>query len=203
MPTISAEAISLRIDLNSAPGAIAASLQALFSAAGAISLVDLRLTKSPQTPAQDLLVCYRTPGPVEYQADVFVGGASSATDQANAFLAASPTRRGAAILDLGGVLRSQVDTDILLLVTFDHYQSGCGAKDARARIVSPTAQILAGATGAADLVTRDGVLVGADYQIDVVNSSDFTWPAGSVGWAVLDRRTLTWYGYPSCCFAPP
>lgn len=197
---MTAQIENIRIPLNAGPGQIAGLLNTFFASAGDILIYDINYKRRPTTRyGEDFItVHYWTPGTIEYLAVSFATDSVSTADtKASAYFAAAPTLRGMFVIDTTPQLRRSLVKDSYTVVTAPAMASGAQAWQKRMRVVIPAANIAAGATGTASLVTATGVVV-AD-QVDVLNIANYQWNAGAPGWAVLDPRTQVWQGLATCC----
>ena len=191
---------NIRLPANSSVGDVATLLNAFFLAAGNILIYDINYKRVDTTALSEnsLVVHYWTPGTIQYLAVSFATDSVSTADaKAAAYFAAATSQRGMFVLDTTPQLRRSTIKDSYTVVTAPAMASGAQAWQKRMRVVLPAANIAAGATGAASLVTAAGV-VAAD-QITVENIANYQWNAGAPGWAVLDPRTQVWQGLATCC----
>lgn len=191
---------NIRIPLNAGVGQIASLLNTFLLGAGEILIYDINFKRVRSTGLGEnsLLVHYWTPGTIQYLAVSFTTDSVSTADtKADAYFATATSQRGMFVIDTTPQLRRSTVKDSYTVVTAPAMASGAQAWQKRMRVVVPAANIAAGATGAASLVTATGVVV-AD-QITVENIANYQWNAGAPGWAVLDPRTQVWQGLATCC----
>lgn len=124
--------------------------------------------------------------------------ASSATAQANAFLAANPTYTVRYLFDIGSQNRRSLARDAIMLLYVDGGLPGCA--DFRGLIpVQSVGAIASGATGLVWQLTLGGNK--GPYQ--ATNGTQSVWAAGATGYAAADPLTCILRGYPSCCAGVP
>lgn len=191
---------NIRIPLNAGPGRVASLLNTFFATAGNILVYDINFKRRPSTRfGEDFItVHYWTPGTIEYLAVSFATDSVSTADaKAATYFVAAPTLRGMFVIDTTPQLRRSTIRDAYTVVTAEAMASGAQAWEKRMRVVVPDANIAAGATGAASLVSTSGILAGDSIQVE--NIANYQWNAGAPGWAVLDARTQVWQGLATCC----
>jgi hypothetical protein len=146
-----------------------------------------------------LTIIYATGAGISLRSVAFLGTAlSTATTQANAFLAANPTYVPQRIFDIGSQNRRSLARDVVMLLYVDSSLPSCQSFNGLIPVQSLT-DIAAGAAGQAWQLTADG----NKGPYPVINKQQGNWPAGGTGWAFADPLTCVLNGYPSCCAGVP
>lgn len=117
--------------------------------------------------------------------------------QAAAFFAANPLYRALFIRDVGEEHRGGLDYNAIMVVYGTTPLSNCGQGKSRPMVVQALGNILAGATGSAQMVSATGLVTGS--VISVVNRFDTTWLSGTRGYATPRAGSCVFDGFKTCC----
>ena len=179
-----------------------AAVDAALLALGAIGLQDAVLTrrqgKSGGRPKLDLSLSYAAAGPLIMRAAYFTAAYGQDPDaQAAAFFAGTPNARAHFIRDVGDDTRGSLNANAIMVIYSTSALPNCGYDRSRVVIVETLADIAAGDTGPAQLVSAAGLVTGETIQ--VVNRFDSQWDVGTRGYATLRNGTCVWDGFKTCC----
>lgn len=178
-----------------------AAVDAALVALGAIGLQDVIVTRREginKRPRMDVTLSHVASGPLIFRAAYFTAAYGQDVDvQANAFFAARPNARVHFVRDVGNDHRSSLNSDAVMVIYSVSPLPNCGYNRSRVIIVEALANIAAGASGQAQLVSADGLVTGE--VISVVNRFDSQWDIGTRGYATPRLGTCVWDGYKMCC----
>lgn len=185
-----------------------AGINTALAALGTVGIQDVVVTRLEDGPGRRgrlrTTISYTRNGTVNVGAAYF--SANIPTDpgdvdaQAAAFFSAKPLSRSLFIRDIGDNLRGGLDSNAIMVLYATSLVSNCGHNRARPMLVSALAAIASGASGYAQMVNANGPIFGS--VMNLVNRSNFTWPAGEVGYAAPRVGSCIVDGYVTCCDGP-
>lgn len=195
-------------DVSQSLQSYVAAINTALVALGPIGLQDVVVTRLEDGPGRRgrlrTTISYTRSGTVNVGAAYF--SANIPTDpgdvdaQAAAFFATNFRARSLFIRDIGDNLRGGLDSNAIMVLYATNQLSNCGQNRARPMIVSALANIAAGASGYAQMVSATGPI--PTVILNLVNRSSFTWPAGELGYAAPRVGSCIVDGYVTCCAGP-
>jgi hypothetical protein len=186
----------LRISRNASPEAVGNLMDGWLVALGPIALIDVQaiFREKPAVTVPRVTFSYDEDGDVQYRAAVF-----QSDSEADAFFAGFPEMRPVRVVDITPRLRRRLPRDEVMVVYQEKVKGPCAGQVSewsRPLIVSPTADIAAGASGPAEIISTVGAI---SQFVTVSNAFDFLWSTGVPGLAMRDPTGCGWVGYPPCC----